>query len=71
MAKLKDKFKVGQKVRALRSHNKSVEIVGEVVKLHENDDDCLDIKLEPDGALETVHAADVKDFDDKSDWPKS
>lgn len=63
--KLKDRLSVGQKVRFLRSHDRTVQLVGKIVKVHEGADDCVDIKTIPDGkiaevsTIETAHAGDV------------
>ena len=62
----KENFKVGDRVKFLRSHDKTVRLTGHIVRIHENDDDCVDIETEPDGKLvevatvETAHAADVE-----------
>jgi hypothetical protein len=61
----KDRLAVGQTVRFLRSHDKTLTLVGKIVKIHVGPDDCVDIKTIPDGkiieveTLETAHAADV------------
>jgi hypothetical protein len=61
----KDKFKVGDRVKFRRSHDKTVQLEGTIERIHDNHDDCVDIKTIPDGKLvevetiETAHAADV------------
>jgi len=61
----KDKLKVGQRVKFRRSHDKTVELTGEIKKIHDGGDDCVDIETEADGTIvevsgiETAHAADV------------
>jgi hypothetical protein len=60
----KDRFKVRDRVEALRSHDKTVKLTGTIVKIHDKDD-CVDVECEWDGKIvaveghvETVHAAD-------------
>jgi hypothetical protein len=51
------KIKVGDKVKFLRSHNKAVELAGEVLKI---DGNSVDIKLNTaHDAIETAHLDDV------------
>lgn len=63
--KFKDRLSVGQKVRFLRSHDKTLTLIGKIVKIHDGADDCVDIETIPDGkiievkTIETAHAADV------------
>lgn len=63
--KLKDRFKVGQRVRFRRSHDQATVLTGEIVKIHPGADDVLDVESEVDGKIvevsrvETVHARDV------------
>jgi len=52
------KFKVGDTVKTKRSHDKATSVVGEVVKIHE-DDDLLDIEL-PNSTQETAHFDDSR-----------
>ena len=60
----KEKFKVGDRVKFRRSHDKTLQLEGTVERIHDNADDCVDVKTIPDGrlveveTLETVHAGD-------------
>ena len=62
----KSAFKVGDRVSFLRSHDKTVRLEGHIARIHDNDDDCVDIETIPDGkivevsTIETAHTADVK-----------
>jgi hypothetical protein len=57
----------GDRVKFRPSHNKALELVGKVVKVHEEDGDLVDIECEVDGKiveveghLQTAHVSDVK-----------
>lgn len=60
----KSQLELGQRVKFQRSHDRSVELTGKIVKIYE-DSDSVDIETEPDGKIaevsttETAHAADV------------
>jgi hypothetical protein len=60
----KSQLEMGQRVKFLRSHDRTVELTGRIVKIHD-DSDAVDIETEPDGRIaevsttETAHAADV------------
>jgi hypothetical protein len=60
----KSDLRMDQRVRFRRSHDKTVELTGKIVRIHE-DADCVDVQVEPDGKLaeieitETAHAGDV------------
>ncbi len=60
----KSQLEVGQRVRFSRSHDGAVELVGRIVKIHE-DSESVDIETEPDGRIaevsttETAHAANI------------
>lgn len=70
MAKAKDAFKIGDRVSFLRSHDKTVRLTGTIARIHDGEDDCVDVQTIPDGklvevsTLETAHAADVKLLDE-------
>jgi hypothetical protein len=57
-------FQLGERVRFFRSHDKTLELTGTIVKIHE-DADLVDIEIEADGRMievsrvETVHLADI------------
>ena len=57
-------LELGQRVKFLRSHDRTVELTGRIVKIHE-DSDAVDIETEPDGriaevsTIETAHRADI------------
>lgn len=63
--KYKERLAVGQTVRFRRSHDKTLELTGKIVKIHDGPDDCVDIETIPDGKIvevkttETAHAGDV------------
>jgi hypothetical protein len=65
-------LEVGQRVKFRRSHDKSLELTGRVVKVDE-DAGVVDIETEPDGKIlevattETAHLADVTPIDQVSD----
>ena len=59
-------FAEGDRVRFAPSHNKALELVGKVVKVHESGD-LVDIECEVDGKvveveghIQTAHVSDVK-----------
>lgn len=62
---LKDRLKVGQRVKFRRSHDKFTELTGTITAIPKGNDDVVHVKTEADGkicevsGLETVHAADV------------
>lgn len=66
---LKNRFKVGQRVRFRRSHDKTTELTGTIAGLDPGDDDCVSIQTEVDGrkvevsGIETAHAGDVTPID--------
>ena len=65
-ARKSDQFQEGDRVTFLSSHNKALELVGKIVKIHE-ESDLLDIEADVDGKIieveghvQTISAADVK-----------
>ena len=61
---------IGDVVEFFRSHDKATRLKGEIVKVHDGDDDVVDVKFHQDGKLvtaanhiETVHAKDVTVLD--------
>jgi hypothetical protein len=61
-------LELGQRVKFLRSHDRTVELTGRIVKIHE-DSDAVDIETEPDGriaevsTIETAHRGDITAVD--------
>lgn len=53
----------GQRVRFRRSHDKAVELTGKIVKVHE-DEDVVDVQVEPDGKLAEVETTETAHVDD-------
>jgi hypothetical protein len=57
-------FQLGERVCFFRSHDKTLELTGTIVKIHE-DADLVDIEIDADGRVievsrtETVHLADI------------
>jgi hypothetical protein len=61
---LKDRLKVGQKVKFSPTHQKDITFTGTIVAIHEGAADCVDVKSEAGNGsvsrLYTAHAADVR-----------
>jgi hypothetical protein len=72
---IKDRFKVGQRVRFRRSHDKATQLTGTIASIPKGNDDVVAIKTDVDGklvevsTLETAHAADVELLDPKAAAP--
>lgn len=72
MAEEKQGFEQGQRVKFRRSHDKSLELTGTVVRVH-SDADLVDIATEPDGkvleveTIETAHFADVTPIEEPTE----
>jgi hypothetical protein len=64
----KANLRAGQRVKFFRSHDKATALTGTISKVHDGDDDYVDVDVEPgNGSVartETAHAADVTVLED-------
>lgn len=58
-------MEVGQRVRFLRSHDKTVSLTGRIVKLHD-DGRSVDIEVEPDGKIAEIATTETAHLDEVS-----
>jgi hypothetical protein len=63
MTAFKNNFKVGQRVKFYRTHDKSTQLTGAIVRVWPGEEDLVDVKTEAGNGsisrVETAHAADV------------
>lgn len=56
----KERLSLGDRVKFLRMNNKSVELTGKIVAIHDGNVPCVDVEVDgTDGRPETAHVDDV------------